>query len=688
MFFRKNFCIFVIIKSLKILMFNSIKAKSNAILKLKDYNGLNPYILKLKKDVILKNKVELLTEYGIEYVEKNIDFNPLQINKTIKIADWFGEKLQNDYNIEFTPKKLKILVLIGETRTIFHCLILYRQNMEPMELFIPKKAILGNFLLEDYHNLQVDFNRYDTLSSSKDPNRKLREHQKEAVQFLLSRKKCVLADDPGFGKSTELAVAAIEGNFDSILIISPASIKTTWKKELLWYVPERDITIIESPLTMTKSELEKFLGYKENKSGLSVKELQEEAKNKGKWEDNKFVIVNFDILDEFYQIPKSRSKENLEIATQNSPMLQYILNKKSLIIIDEAHRLSNNSSIRYKIIDNLIKRGNPDSVYLATGTPITNNPQNFYCLLKLINDPITDDWQYFMDRYCGAMKIPAKGEKERWTNYFLQRVKKNSWYDLTPKEKDDLKEYIKQNARKITITKDATNIEELRDRVSHIYLRRVKSDLTGMVKKRIHELYYDLTTEQTQEYNKLWDEYESAQMELDPTKDLNKDLLEGSIYRRYLSNEMVPYTIKLANKFIENDEKVVIGCCYDEELYRLKEYYGDKCVIYNGKMGPKEKDKAQEQFMTNPDVKILVGNLQSAGVGLTLTVAKRLIFNDFSYVKGDNDQFMDRIHRINQTQDVDIYFQIFRNTQYQKMWDIVMRKGYVIDQIIKKEDEK
>lgn len=688
MFFRKNFCIFVIIKSLKILMFNSIKAKSNAILKLKDYNGLNPYILKLKKDVILKNKVELLTEYGIEYVEKNIDFNPLQINKTIKIADWFGEKLQNDYSIEFTPKKLKILVLIGETRTIFHCLILYRQNMEPMELFIPKKAILGNFLLEDYHNLQVDFNRYDTLSSSKDPNRKLREHQKEAVQFLLSRKKCVLADDPGFGKSTELAVAAIEGNFDSILIISPASIKTTWKKELLWYVPERDITIIESPLTMTKSELEKFLGYKENKSGLSVKELQEEAKNKGKWEDNKFVIVNFDILDEFYQIPKSRSKENLEIATQNSPMLQYILNKKSLIIIDEAHRLSNNSSIRYKIIDNLIKRGNPDSVYLATGTPITNNPQNFYCLLKLINDPITDDWQYFMDRYCGAMKIPAKGEKERWTNYFLQRVKKNSWYDLTPKEKDDLKEYIKQNARKITITKDATNIEELRDRVSHIYLRRVKSDLTGMVKKRIHELYYDLTTEQTQEYNKLWDEYESAQMELDPTKDLNKDLLEGSIYRRYLSNEMVPYTIKLANKFIENDEKVVIGCCYDEELYRLKEYYGDKCVIYNGKMGPKEKDKAQEQFMTNPDVKILVGNLQSAGVGLTLTVAKRLIFNDFSYVKGDNDQFMDRIHRINQTQDVDIYFQIFRNTQYQKMWDIVMRKGYVIDQIIKKEDEK
>ena len=654
-------------------MFKSIKAKNEAIIKLKEYSGINPYILKLKRDVIIRNKTELLSENVVEYILTNFNFNPIPINKTVKIADWFGEKLKKDYEIEFLPEKLRIFTLIGETKTIFHVLIKYRQNMEPMEMFISKKAIIENFLIEDYHNVQVDFNRYDLLSSSKDPNRKLREHQKEAVQFLLSRKKCVLADDPGFGKSTELAVAAIEGNFDSILIISPASIKTTWKKELLWYVPERDITIIESPLTMTKPELEKYLGYKEGRSGLTVKELQNEAKDKGKWEDNRFVIVNFDILEEFYKIPATRSKENIQ---------------KALIIIDEAHRLSNDTSVRYKIINDLIKRGNPDSVYLATGTPITNNPQNFYCLLKLINDPITDDWQYYMDRYCGAMKIPAKGEKERWTNYFLQKVNKSSWYDLTSKEKDKLKEYISENARKITIMKDATNIEELRDRVSHIYLRRVKSDLTGMVEKRIHELYYNLNPQQEYEYSKLWEEYEQAQLEADPTKELNRDLIEGAVYRRYLSNEMVPYTIKLTNEFIENNEKVVIGCCYDEELYRLKEYYGDKCVVYNGKMGPKEKDKAQEQFMTNPEVKILVGNLQSAGVGLTLTAASRLIFNDFSYVKGDNDQFMDRIHRINQTQDVDIYFQIFRNTQYQKMWDIVMRKGYVIDQIIKKEDEK
>ena len=506
---------------------------------------------------------------------------------------------------------------------------------------------------------------------------------------MLSRKKCVLADDMGVGKSLELSVASIEGNFDSVLIICPASLKTNWKKELSWYVPERDITIIESPIKMTKPELEKFLGYKEGRSGLSVKELQEEAKDKGKWEDNRFVIVNYDILDEFYKIPITRSKENIEKALNNSPMLQYIMNRKSLIIIDEAHRLSNNTSNRYKIIDNLIKRGSPDSVYLATGTPITNNPQNFYCLLKLINDPITDDWQYYMDRYCGAMKIPAKGEKERWTNYFLKRVNKNSWYDLNQSEKDKLKEYINENARKITIMRDATNLEELKLRVQHLYLRRTKEDIgNSLPNKTIHELFYDFNMLQEMEYAKLWDEYEAAQLEADPTKEINKELLEGAIYRKYCSNQMVPNTIKLVDEFIKNGDKVIIACCYDEELYALQDYYKDKCVIYNGKLSSKQKDEAQKAFTENPDIMVFIGNIQAAGVGITLVVSNKLVFNNISFVPGDNRQMEDRCYRIGQTKDVDIYYQMYRRTQYERMWNTVMRKELVINQVIKKENEK
>jgi SWI/SNF-related matrix-associated actin-dependent regulator 1 of chromatin subfamily A len=670
-------------------MFNTIKAKNEAIEILRNYNGVNPYILSLKKDVILLKKTNVLTNYPVEYIIKNKDRKPIAINKILKIADWYGEKLKTTYEIEFTPEKVQILAFLGETSVAYHCTVKYRKNMNPLELFIPKKGLLGNFLVEDYHNIQVDFDRYDRLSSSKDPNRKIKSHQKEAIQFLLSRKKCILADDMGVGKSLELSVASIEGNFDSVIIICPASLKTNWKKELMWYVPERDITIVESINSMNKPELEKFLGYKEGRSGLTVKELQEEAKDKGKWEDNRFVIVNYDILDEFYKIPSTHSKVNIEKAYNESPMLQYIMNKKSLIIVDEAHRLSNNSSIRYKVIKDLIKRGNPDSIYLATGTPITNNPQNLYCVLQFLNDPITEDWQYFMDRYCGALKIPAKGEKERYTNIFLKKKGKNSWYDLNQKEKDELKEFIKNNARHITVAKDGTNLEELKLRIQHIYLRRTKEDIAeGLPNKTVHEVFYNFDMLQEMEYAKLWDEYEAAQLEADPTKEINKDLLEGAIYRKYCSNQMVPNTIKMADEFISQGEKVVIATCYDEELEMLRDYYGEKCVVYNGKMNAKQKDAAQKAFIEDPNIMVFIGNIQAAGVGITLVVSNKLIFNNISFVPGDNRQMEDRCYRIGQTRDVDIYYQMYRGTQYEKMWNLVMRKELVINQVIKKENEK
>lgn len=670
-------------------MFDTIKARDEALDILKEYKGENPFILKAKKDVFVNEKDLLSNASVVEYIIKNHQRSPKVVNKVIPIADWYGTKMQEKYEIEFVPSKLSVLFYFGETERSIHCLIKYRQNMEPMEIFLPRKAICKDFLSDDYHNITVDFERYDKLSTMKNPNRMLLPHQKEAIQFLLDRKKCILADGMGMGKSTSLSVAAIEGNFDSIIIICPASIKTNWKKELLWYVDERDITIIESINDKTKAELEEFLGYAKGKSKMTVAELKKEAEEKGKWKNNRFIIINYDILDRFYQIPKTRSKANIEEAFKNSPMLQYITNRKSLLIIDEAHLLSNNTSIRYKVINDLIKRGNPHSVYLSTGTPITNNPLNLYYLLKLLDDPITHDWQFYVNRYCDAMKIPAKGEKEKWTNFFLRSVRKSSWYDLTSDEKDRLKVYIREHARMINLTNGASNLEELRDKISHLYLRRTKEDLEkSLPEKRIHELYYDFTPKQKAEYDKLWEEYEEAQLEADPNKELNKDLLEGAIYRRYCSNEMVPNTIKLTDEFVSKGEKVVIFCCYDDELYTLRDYYNEIGVIYNGKMSAKEKDIAVDKFLHDDNITVFIGNLESAGVGITLISACKLVFNNINYLPSSVQQAMDRIHRIGQTKEVDIYFQFFKDTQYEKIWNTVMRKNFIINQVIKKEDEK
>lgn len=675
-------------------MATSTKALNEALTHLKEYAGKNPHILMLKRDVIIKGDSNAMTDFAIEYINCNYNVEPRNINRMTKLADWFAEKCRVNWGADVLPTKVKILVLIGETSEVYHCLVQFQQSREPVMEFIPKKAVLRNFLVEDYNKIEVDFDRYDRLAKARRPesNRTLKPHQKEAVKFLLSRKKCVLADDMGLGKTCEVIVAAIEGNFDSVLVICPASLKTNWLEELSYYVPERDVTIIGGCDGMSKKEIEKYLGYGVGRSGKTIPELQAEAKERGKWNENRFVIINYDILSDVYKIPESRSKENIEIAYQNSPMLQYINGKKTLIIVDEAHRLSNIKADRYKIVNDLIKRGHPDSLYLVTGTPITNDPENFYNLLYLLGDTITDNWQYYMERYCSAIKIPKdeheKAKRDRITAQYLASKGKSTWYDLTQDEKSVLARMVDRQCKMRIVPKEPSNLDELRDKTMHMYLRRTKEDLNSLPSKYYHEKFYKLNPEQQAEYDRLWAEYVEAKQEENPDVELNKELLEGGLYRRYLSNQMVPHTINLTNKCLERGDKVVIACCYDEELYTLRDYFGDRCVIYNGKMSLKEKDAAKEKFTHDPNTMVFIGNIQAAGVGINLVASHVLIFNNISWVPGDNQQMCDRIYRMGQTRDVHIIYQFFRDTQYEKMWNTVLRKSLVIDQVIKKEDEK
>ena len=649
---------------------------------LKGYSGTNPYISMIRRNVISNGNADSLNDFSAEFIIRNIGQEPLGIGRTVRITEWFGEKKKEDWKTDFTPVKLRIVSYLGETDRKYCCYVQYRKSVPPCMCFIPKNAVIDNFFVTDYNCISVDFDRYDRLSTAIDRDRVLMNHQKTAVKFLLGRRKCILADQQGLGKTTSLAVAAIEGNFDSVLIICPASLKNNWKNELMWYVPEKDITVVDGFLSRTKAELEEFLGYSVGKSGKKKDELMSEAKEVGKWVDNRFVIINFDILDEFYTVSRVTSEESVRKLMESNPLLRYLYNRKSLIIVDEAHKLSNSTSTRYKVINDLIRRTVPHSIYLSTGTPVTNMPENLFCLLKLLDAPIACDWNYYTERYCGANKIYAKGEFNRLKDIWFSSHGKEGWRELSKEEVDECKKYIDDHARKISVMEEPTNIEELKEVISYLYMRRTKEDVTDLPKKHIHELRYSLNEQQVMEYDKLWDEYEASKTAENPDKELNKELLEGAIYRTYLAEQMVPKTIALVDDLISKGEKVVIACCYDNELYALREYYGKRCVIFNGKCNLKQKDSAISEFKGNDGVMVFIGNIIASGVGITLTNSHTLIFNSYDYVYANNSQMEDRVHRIGQKNECNIYYQMFNDTHCEHMWDIVLKKQYLSDTLI------
>src|SRR3972149_3808483 len=57
----------------------------------------------------------------------------------------------------------------------------------------------------------------------------LYDYQKTGTEFLLKKKRCLLADQMGLGKSVQV-IAAIEQSQEPALIVCPKSVKTEWAR--------------------------------------------------------------------------------------------------------------------------------------------------------------------------------------------------------------------------------------------------------------------------------------------------------------------------------------------------------------------------------------------------------------------------------------------------------------------------
>ena len=316
------------------------------------YSGANNYIIyiKSKKE---KNKKFYPTRSQAEYIINYYDVKPKVARKWVELDNYFAKKFAQERYLLETPEKIYIEKLLVEKDKSYHIWGKFFEKDDLTEFWVPKSSLIKSHTIDE---VKIDYSKYN--------HRPPLSHQKEAIEKLVGSKRFILADDMGLGKTTSTIIAALETGVKKILIVCPASLKINWEREIANY-SDRSVFIAEGKKFSTEAD---------------------------------FVIVNYDILKNFHD-PKD--KENSLLVQSNF----------ELVILDEAHMISNAQAQRTKIINNFAK--DTKRVWLLTGTPMTSRPMNYYNLLNIIESPVAQNWMAYAIRYCQGYQFTA-GKRKVW----------------------------------------------------------------------------------------------------------------------------------------------------------------------------------------------------------------------------------------------------------------------------------
>lgn len=552
----------------------NLTIEQRALSLLETYEGANNYILKLKFQKE-SNKRFFPTRAQSDYIINYHDVTPKVAKRWVDLDPYFAKKIADEKLLLKIPEQVWVEKLLVEKEKSYHVWGKVLDSETIHDFWLPKGALIKTHTIK---NIVVDYSKYS--------HRPPLDHQKEAIEKLAGSKRFILADDMGLGKTTSTIIAALETGAKKILIVCPASLKINWQREIENY-SDRSVYISEG-------------------KNFSI--------------EHDFVIVNYDILKNFYDL---KDKDNSLITKGNF----------DLIILDEAHYVSNGQAARTKLVNSFSKKC--ERVWLLTGTPMTNRPMNYFNLLSLVESPVSQNWMAYAIRYCQGYQFTA-------------------------------------GTRKIWNVTGASNLEELRDRTSRQVLRRLKTEVLDLPEKIITPVYLRLKSKL---YEGLMGEYyDWYNKNPDESSSLTVQFSKLMKVRQVIAEEKIKDTIELAENILEQDKKVIIFTNFTETLNRIADHFGKQAVRLDGSTSKPQRQYAVDQFQDNDKIKVFVGNVKAAGVGITLTAAEAVIINDLSFVPGDLAQAEDRAYRYGQKNSVSVYYPIFDNSIEAIIYDMVNRK--------------
>lgn len=457
-------------------------------------------------------------------------------------------------------------------------------------------------------------------------------HQIDGVRFGLNKKKFLLCDDQGLGKTFQIInwVGCLEktDTINKVLIVCGVnSLKYNWQYEIGVHSNEKGWVL---GTRFRKTTGKAYEG--------STKDKLDDLDN---LPDYRYIITNIESLRAGAK-KITKSKYHFPIAEK----LQQLCKNGTISVIafDECHKSKDPTSLQSRAMLLL------SASYMSamSGTPLMNNPLDLYFPIHWLGYEQHSLYQ-FKQHYC------TFGE---WGGSQVVGYK---------------------------------NLEEIRALMEKIMIRRLKSEVLDLPEKIRKIEYVDMTPKQNQIYKEV---YNGVMSDLQKIKFSNNPLSmmirlrqatgwTGIISNTVQESAKMERMIELVQEIVASGQKAIIFSNWES----ITEVAKEKLKSYNpayitGATKADERMKEVDRFQNDDKCKVIIGTIGAMGTGLTLTAAQNVIFLDSPWNMALKAQAEDRAHRIGTKGTVNIITLVCKNTIDERIEELVEKKGQIADALV------
>lgn len=457
-------------------------------------------------------------------------------------------------------------------------------------------------------------------------------HQIDGVRFGLNKKKFLLCDDQGLGKTKQIIdfVGCLEktDTINKVLIVCGVnSLKYNWQSEISIHSDEKGWV----------------LGTRFRKT--TGKAYEGSTKNKLEDLDNlpdcRYIITNIETLRAGAE-KISKTKYHFPIAEKLQELCKN--GTISVIAFDECHKSKEPTSLQSRAMINVTAK----YMVAMSGTPLMNNPLDLYFPMKWLGYENHSFYQ-FKQHYCTL---------GGWGGSQVVGYK---------------------------------NLEEIRAMMDSIMLRRLKTEVLDLPEKIRKIEYVDMTPKQKQIYKEV---YNGVMSDLQKIKFSNNPLSmmirlrqatgwTGIISNTVQESAKMDRMVELVQEIVASGQKAIIFSNWES----MTEVAREKLKSYNpayitGATKTDERMKEVDRFQNDDKCKVIIGTIGAMGTGLTLTAAQNVIFLDSPWNMALKAQAEDRAHRIGTKGTVYVITLCCRDTIDERIEELVEKKGQIADALV------